>query len=79
MQSSDVVERKSRRGKVFYGCANYPKCDFTLWNTPVMEPCPKCGRPFLTEKITKRLGRQLLCSNEECGYVRSEELAATPA
>jgi DNA topoisomerase-1 len=70
----DVVERKSRRGKVFYGCANYPKCDFTLWNKPVMEPCPKCHRPFLTEKITKRHGRQLICSNEECDYVRSEEL-----
>jgi DNA topoisomerase-1 len=71
----DVVERKSRRGKEFYGCANYPKCDFTLWNKPILEPCPKCGRPFLTEKITKRHGRQLLCSNEECDYVRSEELA----
>jgi len=70
----DVVERKSRRGKVFYGCANYPKCDFTLWNKPVHEPCPKCKRPFLTEKITKRHGRQLICSNEECDYVRSEEL-----
>jgi len=71
----DVVVRKSRRGKEFYGCANYPKCDFTLWNKPILEPCPKCGRPFLTEKITKRHGRQLLCSNEECDYVRSEELA----
>ena len=71
----DVVERKSRRGKVFYGCANYPKCDFTLWNKPILESCPKCGRPFLTEKITKRHGRQLLCSNEECDYVRSEEPA----
>jgi DNA topoisomerase-1 len=75
----DVVERKSRRGKVFYGCANYPKCDFTLWNKPVMEPCPKCHRPFLTEKITKRHGRQLICSDEECGYVRSEELAPAEA
>ena len=75
----DVVERKSRRGKVFYGCANYPKCDFTLWNKPLPEPCPKCERPFLTEKITKRHGRQLICSNEECGYVRAEELAETPA
>jgi DNA topoisomerase-1 len=70
----DVVERKSRRGKVFYGCANYPKCDFTLWNKPVQEPCPKCGRTFLTEKITKRHGRQLVCSNEACDYVRSAEL-----
>ena len=43
--------------------------------SPVAEPCPKCGAPFLTEKITKRHGRQLICSNEECDYVRSEELA----
>jgi len=70
----DVAERKSRRGKVFYGCVNYPKCDFTLWNKPIPEPCPQCGRPFLTEKITKRHGRQLICSNEECGYVRQAEL-----
>jgi DNA topoisomerase I len=71
----DIVERKSRRGKVFYGCANYPKCDFTLWNKPVIEPCPKCGWKFLTEKITKRYGRQLICANEACDYVRAEELA----
>jgi DNA topoisomerase-1 len=75
----DVVERKSRRGKVFYGCANYPKCDFTLWNKPVLEPCPKCGWPFLTEKITKRHGRQLICANDACDYVRSEELAEAEA
>jgi DNA topoisomerase-1 len=73
----DIVERKSRRGKVFYGCANYPDCDFTLWNKPVPEPCPECKAPFLVEKITKRHGRQLICNNEECSYVRSEEL--TPA
>jgi DNA topoisomerase-1 len=73
----DIVERKSRRGKVFYGCANYPECDFTLWNRPVPEKCPDCGAPFLVEKITKRHGRQLICNNEECSYVRSEEL--TPA
>jgi DNA topoisomerase-1 len=71
----DIVERKSRRGKVFFGCANYPDCDFTLWNRPVPEPCPDCGAKFLVEKVTKRHGRQLLCNNEECSYVRSEELA----
>ena len=75
----DIVERKSRRGKVFYGCANYPKCDFTLWNKPVLEPCPKCGWKFLTEKITKRHGRQLVCANDACDYVRSEELATAEA
>ena len=50
----DIVERKSRRGKVFFGCANYPDCDFTLWNRPVAEKCPECGAPFLVEKITKK-------------------------
>ena len=75
----DIVEKKSRRGKVFYGCANYPDCDFTLWNKPVVEKCPDCGAPFLVEKITKRHGRQLICNNEQCSYVRSEELAETPA
>ncbi len=71
----DVVERKSRRGKVFYGCANYPDCDFVLWNKPILEPCPQCGEKFLIEKVTKRHGRQLLCHKEDCDYVRSEELA----
>jgi DNA topoisomerase-1 len=66
----DIAERKSRRGRVFYGCVNYPKCDFSVWNKPVLEPCPKCGRTFLTEKITKRHGRQLVCANDECDYVR---------
>ncbi|MGH9410718.1 MAG: type I DNA topoisomerase [Vicinamibacterales bacterium] len=70
----DIVERKSRRGKVFYGCANYPDCDFTLWNKPVAEKCPDCGAPFLVEKITKKHGRQLVCNSKDCEYVRSEEL-----
>jgi DNA topoisomerase-1 len=72
----DIVERKSRRGKVFFGCANYPDCDFTLWNRPVPEKCPDCGAAFLVEKITKRHGRQLVCNNETCEYARSEELTA---
>lgn len=71
----EIVERKSRRGKVFFGCDNYPDCDFTLWNRPVPEPCPQCSAPFLVEKITKRSGRQLMCNNEACEYKRSEELA----
>jgi DNA topoisomerase-1 len=75
----EVVERKSRRGKVFFGCSNYPDCDFVLWNRPFAESCPKCGAPFLVEKVTKKLGRQMLCNNEECDYARTEELVAQPA
>jgi DNA topoisomerase-1 len=71
----DVAERKSRRGKVFYGCVNYPKCDFTLWNKPILEPCPKCKAVFLTEKITKRHGRQLICATEDCDFVKETPLA----
>ncbi|HEY7287022.1 MAG TPA: type I DNA topoisomerase [Vicinamibacterales bacterium] len=78
-KGGEIVERKSKRGKIFFGCSNYPDCDFVLWNRPLAEPCPSCGAPFLVEKITKRHGRQLLCNNEECGYSRSEDLPDTAA
>ena len=68
----DIVERKSKRGRVFYGCNNYPDCDFTLWNRPLAETCPTCSAPFLVEKITKRAGRQVLCNNDDCDYSRTE-------
>ena len=78
-KGGEIVERKSRRGKVFFGCSNYPDCDFVLWTRPLAEACPKCGAPFLVEKITKKHGRQLLCNNEECDYSRSEALPDTAA
>ena len=71
-----IVERKSRRGKVFYGCDQYPDCEFVLWKKPVAKPCPSCKRPYLLERITKRYGHQLLCDAEGCGHV---EEVATPA
>jgi DNA topoisomerase-1 len=78
-KGGEIVERKSKRGKIFFGCSNYPDCAFVLWNRPLNEKCPKCGAPFLLEKITKRYGRQLLCNNEECDYKRSEDLPDTAA
>jgi DNA topoisomerase I len=78
-KGGEVVERKSKRGKSFFGCSNYPDCDFVLWNRPIVEPCPKCNAPYLVEKITKKLGRQLLCNNEDCDYARSEELPESAA
>jgi DNA topoisomerase I len=78
-KGGEIVERKSKRGKTFFGCSNYPDCDFVLWNRPVNEPCPKCGAPYLVEKITKKLGRQVLCNNEECDYARSEALPESAA
>ena len=76
-KGGDIVERKSKRGKIFFGCSNYPDCDFVLWNRPIAEACPACAAPFLVEKITKKHGRQLLCNNEECDYSRQEGLPET--
>ena len=75
----EIVERKSRRGKMFFGCSNYPDCDFVLWNRPVAEICPECGASFLVEKVTKKSGRQLVCQNGDCHYTRSNEVSETVA
>ena len=63
-----LLEKRSRRGKIFYSCSRYPKCDYALWNRPVARPCPRCGASFLVEKTTKKAGTQLLCNDKECGY-----------
>jgi DNA topoisomerase-1 len=49
----DLVEKKARRGNIFYGCANYPKCDFTANHKPVDQKCPECGSPYVMEKVLK--------------------------
>jgi len=51
--SGELLERRSRRGRTFYGCANYPKCDFTLWARPLPEPCPNCGALITADKDNK--------------------------
>jgi len=73
----NIVERKSKRGKLFFGCDRYPDCGFVLWNRPVAKACPECKSPYLVEKITKKDGRRLICEQEGCGYV--EQAAETPA
>jgi DNA topoisomerase-1 len=64
----ELIERRSKRGKLFYGCIKYPNCDFVLWNKPVREQCPQCGAPFLLEKSTKREGLVRYCNEESCDY-----------
>jgi len=59
----DIVEKRTRKGKTFYGCSNYPKCKFATWNKPIRVKCPKCEFPFLEEKVTRRMGTQIICSN----------------
>ena len=67
-QEGNLQERKSRRGKIFYGCSRYPDCKFATWDRPVAEKCPQCGEPVLVEKVTKRSGRVRYCRKKECGY-----------
>ena len=62
--TGDLAERKARRGNVFWGCTNYPKCDFTSNYKPVPQPCPECGSPYLIEK-TLRSGIFLECPNKK--------------
>ncbi|HLG22044.1 MAG TPA: type I DNA topoisomerase [Candidatus Manganitrophaceae bacterium] len=63
-----LVEKRTRRAKVFYACANYPKCKFALWDRPISRPCPECDAPFLVEKRDRSGGVKVLCRNESCGY-----------
>jgi DNA topoisomerase I len=65
-----VVERKGRWGRSFYGCRRYPECKFTAYHRPISEPCPDCGRPYLLEKETKKDGKVVFCGNEACHYKR---------
>ncbi|MFH1740266.1 MAG: DNA topoisomerase [bacterium] len=69
----DVVQRRSRRGKVFYGCSKYPACDFVSWDPPVAEKCPDCGAPFLVRKDYKKRGPTIKCANKGCKYSRKDE------
>ena len=60
----DVVLRKTKKGRVFYGCENYPDCDFISWSRPVNEKCPRCGG-YMTIK-----GKKLACFDAACGFTK---------
>lgn len=60
----DVVLRKTKKGRKFYGCDNYPECDFISWQKPIEEKCPKCNKYMVIK------GKKIACSDKECGYTR---------
>ena len=68
-----IVQRKSKRGKIFFSCSEYPSCKYALWNEPIAEACPKCQWPLLTIKITKKNGKEKVCPQEGCGFSESLE------
>lgn len=68
-KENNIFEKTSRRGKVFYGCGGYPKCQNAYWDKPIADtPCPSCGHPFILEKETKRDGLVRKCPNEDCDW-----------
>ncbi len=66
--TGEIVEKSSKRGKVFYGCNRYPECSFASWDKPVARPCPACGAAFLVERTTKRSGTVHSCLNPDCRF-----------
>jgi len=71
--TGQLVERRSRRGRTFYGCSAYPDCTFVLWQRPVATPCPTCGAAFLTERAARgRVTRR--CARQGCDFEREAEL-----
>jgi DNA topoisomerase I len=63
----EIIERRSKRGKTFYGCNRYPECDFVAWGKPLPEKCPECGGGYLIEKFLKS-GAFAQCPNAECKF-----------
>jgi DNA topoisomerase-1 len=66
--SGDIVERNSKRGKIFYGCSRFPECTFATWDKPLDRECPVCSAKFLVEKTTKKQGTFVTCLEQGCGF-----------
>ncbi len=76
----EIIVKKSKRGKAFYGCSEYPNCDVVYWDKPITEPCPNCNRPFLLEKYNARKGETVrYCSDETCGYKSGDSPSKPPS
>lgn len=68
----DIVQRKSRSGRVFYGCVNYPECKYVAWDMPIEEKCPDCGTQ-LTERVVRGGNKMQICPNKDCPGKTSAE------
>ncbi|MBN2564964.1 MAG: topoisomerase DNA-binding C4 zinc finger domain-containing protein, partial [Candidatus Eisenbacteria bacterium] len=60
-----LVQRRTKRGRTFYGCSKYPECSYAIWDRPVPMNCPSCQSDFMVEKTSKGRGKELVCL--ECG------------
>lgn len=67
-----LVRRRSRKGRMFYGCKGYPNCDFVSWDEPIEEKCPDCSGMLVLKKTKKEQTKK--CLNEDCGYINVEKI-----
>jgi len=78
----DIVVRRSRKGAVFYGCVNYPNCDYVTWHRPVGKTCPQCGWPLGEKRFRGKATGAVVCTNPDCAYqerVTTEQAEEVPA
>lgn len=75
---ADILERKSKTGKLFYGCEKYPECDYTTWDKPLNEKCPDCGA-MMVEHVERNGSKRKFCSNPECSKARPVYASKTAA
>jgi DNA topoisomerase-1 len=75
---SPLAQKRTKRGRPFYGCSNYPTCTFALWERPIPEPCPQCGAKFLVEKRKRGGEVTLACATDGCAFTKAPA-AAEPA
>lgn len=75
---ADILERKSKTGKVFYGCEKYPECDYTTWDKPLNEECPEC-KSMMVEHVERNGSKRKFCSNPQCSKARPVYASKTAA
>jgi len=84
LDGGEIVERRTRKGRIFYGCANYPSCTFTSWDRPLGRACPVCGQMLVAKRARRGAAPTVVCSNKACGYKetprpREPEQIGTPS
>lgn len=68
-EEGEVIIRSSKKGRVFFGCSSFPKCNFVSWDRPIEEKCPECGSYMVHKK--NKSGEKKVCSNKECGFLQN--------
>jgi DNA topoisomerase-1 len=66
-----ITQKQTKSRRVFYGCTNYPKCDFASWDVPVKKPCPECRSQYMVQKSSKAKGDYFKCPS--CGHIVTED------